>query len=90
MQGFPEINEVVKASVRLCQRDARTEEERYGRMPPCRKMAPLSPPLRLDEYFMMERDEGKCTLTCVHHVISTVEASNTHHLYGLYYNDVIV
>ena len=60
MQGFPEIDEVTKASVKLCRRDAREEEERYGRMPPCRKMAPLSPPLRLDEYFMMERDEGKC------------------------------
>jgi len=83
MQGFPEINEVIEAAVRLCQRDARIEEECYGRMPPCRKMAPLSPPLRLDEYFMMERDEGKCTL--LHHVIITAQIFKEHHLYGFYY-----
>lgn len=60
MQGFPEFNEVLKASVQLCRRNAESEEKRYGHMPPCRKMSPLSPPLRLDEYFMMERDEAKC------------------------------
>ena len=60
MQGFPEPGEVLRASVQLCRRDAESEENNYGRMPPCRKMSPLSPPLRLDEYFMMERDEGKC------------------------------
>lgn len=60
MQGFPEFAEVIKASVQLCRRNAESEEKSYGKMPPCRKMSPLSPPLRLDEYFMMERDEGKC------------------------------
>ena len=60
MQEFPELGEVLKASAQLCRRDSEAEEKRYGRMPPCRKMSPLSPPLRLDEYFMMERDKGKC------------------------------
>lgn len=30
-----------------------------GVLPPCRNTDPLDPPLRLDEYAMMERDEGK-------------------------------
>jgi hypothetical protein len=51
---------VMAAAASLCVEDAVAEEEKYGLLMPCRKISPLSPPLKLEEYSMLERDRGKC------------------------------
>ena len=48
------------AAASLCEEDAVAEEERYGLLMPCRKISPLIPLLKLEEYSMLERDRGKC------------------------------
>ena len=53
---------VMKTAHELCQEDSMLELKNRGPLPACRKMSPLSPPLRMDEYHMMERDRGKCTV----------------------------
>ena len=52
--------EIMKTAYELCQEDSRLELKKRGVLPPCRKISPLSPPLSMDEYHMMERDKGKC------------------------------
>ncbi len=51
---------VMEAARNLCQEDYLQELNERGLLPPSRKISPLTPPLRMEEYGMMERDRGKC------------------------------
>lgn len=53
--------EVMDVAKRLCSEDSEKELEERGTLLPCHKISPLQPPLRMEEYEMMERDRGKCT-----------------------------
>ena len=47
-------------AAKLCKEDEQEEEKQHGELLPCRKLSPLSPYLKLEEYHMLERDKGKC------------------------------
>jgi hypothetical protein len=57
--------DVMKIAEELCKKDALVEQDRYGQLLPCRKISPLLPFIKLEEYFMLERDTGKCTFVNV-------------------------
>ena len=46
--------------VQECWAGFRHELDSMGVLPPCRKLSPIEPPLRMDEYHMMQRDKTKC------------------------------
>lgn len=52
--------DVMEAAKFLCEKDAKTEQNCFGELLPCRKISPLEPFIKLEEYFMLERDTGKC------------------------------
>lgn len=62
--GLPVVEfkmaDVMKVAAELCEKDSRTEQKQYGHLLPCRKISPLEPFIKLEEYFMLERDTGKC------------------------------
>jgi len=51
---------IMESAEELCEKDAKTEQECFGELLPCRKISPLEPFIKLEEYFMLERDTGKC------------------------------
>lgn len=60
----------MEVASQLCWEDSMKELQDRGILLPCRKISPLQPPLRMEEYEMMERDRGKCEhidMTCVSH-----------------------
>ena len=57
---------VMRIAAELCLEDSKIELRERGPLPPCRKLSPLTPPLRMEEYQMMERDRGKCTLIIIY------------------------
>ena len=60
-----DTHEVLQAAAGLCAEDEGRELREYGPMPPCLKLSPLFPPLKPEEYLMMERDRGKCKFICL-------------------------
>ena len=46
--------------VQECWAGFRRELDAMGVLPPCKKLNPIEPPLRIDEYHMMQRDKTKC------------------------------
>ena len=46
--------------VQECWAGFRHELDAMGVLPPCGKLSPIEPPLRMDEYHMMQRDKTKC------------------------------
>jgi protein arginine N-methyltransferase 5 len=71
---------VMAAAASLCVEDAVAEEEKYGLLMPCRKISPLSPPLKLEEYSMLERDRGKYMLywAAIHMAFQAMVESSHH------------
>lgn len=51
---------VMNIATELCIQNENEEKNQYGELSPCRKLSPLSPYLKLEEYHMLERDKGKC------------------------------
>ena len=56
------IPDLLERAQHLCQTTRAQELEERGVLEPTRTLNPLWPPLRLDEYDMMERDLGKYIL----------------------------
>ncbi|KAK3747775.1 hypothetical protein QZH41_008801, partial [Actinostola sp. cb2023] len=54
--------DVMAAARDLCEKDSKTERDCFGELLPCRKISPLEPFIKLEEYFMLERDTGKYLL----------------------------
>ena len=64
--------------VQECWAGFRRELDAMGVLPPCRKLHPIEPPLRIDEYQMMQRDKTKCEncLACVSPSLTIVFTSS--------------
>ncbi|XP_032227836.2 protein arginine N-methyltransferase HSL7 [Nematostella vectensis] len=65
------------AAIELCKEDELNEKENFGSLLPCRKLSPLEPFIKLEEYFMLERDRGKYLLymaaidSAVHQILAS-------------------
>ncbi|EDO32564.1 predicted protein [Nematostella vectensis] len=65
------------AAIELCKEDELNEKEKFGSLLPCRKLSPLEPFIKLEEYFMLERDRGKYLLymaaidSAVHQILAS-------------------
>ena len=58
---------VADAATKLCTEDYLIELKERGILLPSRKISPVFPHLRMEEYDMMERDRGKCIALLLYH-----------------------